>query len=370
MNAVALASWALPAPAAAAARVSFRHPVLAWAAAGRDEARFRGIARRCLLVALLFALALPWWPRPDPVRIPAAPLPAPVARLLLERESPPRPLPPPARAVPAPVNEAEPRAPRAPVAVPEARRPLPQRAPGERDDTRRVASGVGLLALKQQLAEIHGAPVAVQMTVPKPGAGVGSGQGVGVGAGADSGLPTRALITAGAAQGSGGIDTSGFSRDAGGGGLAGRATTLVAGVAGGAGGGGPGGGGVGVPGARGDAAAARSPTPGSGPARGATGSGRASRSIEDIKLVFDRNKGAIYALYNRALRDEPGLQGKVVLELKIAPSGQVVEGRIVASELHAAELERKLLARVRQFDFGAKDVEPMVVSWPVDFLPS
>ena len=30
----------------------------------------------------------------------------------------------------------------------------------------------------------------------------------------------------------------------------------------------------------------------------------------------------------------------------------------------------KLLARVRQFDFGAKDVDQMVVTWPVDFLPS
>jgi hypothetical protein len=42
----------------------------------------------------------------------------------------------------------------------------------------------------------------------------------------------------------------------------------------------------------------------------------------------------------------------------------------VSSELGAAELEGKLLARIRQFDFGAKDVEQMVVSWPVDFLPS
>ena len=71
-------------------------------------------------------------------------------------------------------------------------------------------------------------------------------------------------------------------------------------------------------------------------------SGKASRSIEEIKLVFERNKGAIYALYNRALRDEPSLQGKVVLELKIAPSGQVDGLRIVSSELKAEELEKKL----------------------------
>ena len=60
----------------------------------------------------------------------------------------------------------------------------------------------------------------------------------------------------------------------------------------------------------------------------------------------------------------------MVLELKIAPSGAVTDCRIVSTELKAEELEKKLLARIRQFDFGAKDVEVMVVSWPVDFLPS
>ncbi|HJV63617.1 MAG TPA: AgmX/PglI C-terminal domain-containing protein, partial [Albitalea sp.] len=100
------------------------------------------------------------------------------------------------------------------------------------------------------------------------------------------------------------------------------------------------------------------------------GSGKASRSLEDVRLVFDRNKGAIYAIYNRLLREDPTLQGKVVLKLTIAPSGAVTECRIESSELKAPELESKLLARIRQFDFGAKDVEVMVVTYPVDFLPS
>ena len=86
--------------------------------------------------------------------------------------------------------------------------------------------------------------------------------------------------------------------------------------------------------------------------------------------MFERNKGAIYAIYNRALRDDPALQGKVVLELKIAPSGSVVDCKVVSSELHMPELESKLLARIRTFDFGAKDVNEMVVTWPLDFLPS
>ena len=77
------------------------------------------------------------------------------------------------------------------------------------------------------------------------------------------------------------------------------------------------------------------------------GSGKASRAIEDVRLVFERNKGSIYAIYNRALRDEPGLQGKVVLKLTIAPSGGVTDLRIVSSELKMPEVEQKLLARIR-----------------------
>ena len=86
--------------------------------------------------------------------------------------------------------------------------------------------------------------------------------------------------------------------------------------------------------------------------------------------MFERNKGSIYAIYNRALRDDPSLQGKVVLKLTIAPSGEVTDCRIESSELKSPELERKLVARIKQFDFGSKAVEPMVATYPVDFLPS
>ena len=51
-------------------------------------------------------------------------------------------------------------------------------------------------------------------------------------------------------------------------------------------------------------------------------------------------------------------------------AGNVIDVRIESSDLKTPELEAKLLARIRQFDFGAKDVNQMVVSYPVDFLPS
>jgi TonB family protein len=354
------------------AAITFPPGILPWSRFGADEERFRRILARTLGVCMAVALAMPWLPVREPDRSRPQELPPPMAKLLLERAPPPAKLVRPAEPQTRPA-EADTRTPDGPklepgkveaakVPVPEARRPQPNKPPGEVGEARRKASGVGLLAMANELAEIRGAPVAVQLKRDiKPGPGVGTSTGPGVGAGYEQGLPTRALITSNATRGSGGINTAAYSRDTGGGGLAGRATTLVEGVAGGGGGGGYGGGGA-MPGGGG----------GKGP--GGTvqrsGSGKASRSIEEIRLVFERNKGAIYALYNRALREDPTLQGKIVLELKIAPSGAITELRLLSSELKAAELERKLLARIRQFDFGAKDVELMTVTWPVDFLPS
>ena len=363
---------------------SFRRPTLPWSNAADDEKRFQRIARIVLLLVLALGIVMPFVPLPQRERIEVQPLPAPMARLLLERAATPSPLPPKPEAVdkadaskpekapdkPDPIKSAKPKE----LPVPEARKPVEGKPPGEVaiDNARRKASGVGLLAMKDQLTEMVAAPAAVQLKQDiKAGLGVGTGVGAGVGAGQEEGIPVRAMITSNATRGSGGINTAAYSKDTGGGGLAGRGTTLVEGSAGGGGGGGPGGGGGRAGGGSGDGSGVGGGVSGG---KGGTlqkgGSGKGSRSIEDIKLVFERNKGAIYAIYNRALRDDPALQGKVVLELKIAPGGEVSGLRIVSSELKAEELEKKLLARIRSFDFGAKDVDLMVVTWPVDFLPS
>lgn len=372
-----------------AALVSFRTPALAWSDSADDERLFKRVTSAVLIITVILCLIVLLSPARQPDQTPSAALPAPMARLLLTHTPPPIPVkPPPAPEAPAKAEateirqaapaKAEPRRPvarlkEAPVKaapVPEARAPIENKAAGEVEAARRKVAGIGLLAAKDEIAQVRGAPVAVQLnTNIKQGAGVGSGSGPGVGAGNQAGLPARSLITSNATGGSGGINTSGYSRNTGGGGLAGRATTLVESAAGGGGGGGVGGGG-----ARGHGSEAGTAGAGSGGSAGGTlkrgNSGKASRSIEDIKLVFERNKGAIYAIYNRALREDPTLQGKVVIELKIAPTGEVMACRVVSSELHTPELEAKLLARIRQFDFGAKDVDQMVVTWPVDFLPS
>jgi TonB family protein len=99
-------------------------------------------------------------------------------------------------------------------------------------------------------------------------------------------------------------------------------------------------------------------------------SGKASRSPEEIELEFDKNKGAIYSLYSRALRDRPDLQGKLVLEFTIAPSGEVTACRVVSSELQDPELERKIVARVKLIRFQARDVESLTTTKPIEFFPA
>lgn len=95
-----------------------------------------------------------------------------------------------------------------------------------------------------------------------------------------------------------------------------------------------------------------------------------ARSIEEIRRVFDSNKGAIYAIYNRALRNDPSLIGKVVLELIIDPNGNVSECLVVSTELNNDELLAKLIRRIQLFDFGQKDAAVTRISYPVHFLPT
>ena len=364
--------------------LSFRVPHFAWAYSPEDEKRFRRYLRNILTLVLLLCLAFIFMPRPEQVRVPQE-VPPRLAKLLLERE--PTPVPKPAAPAPqvkreervAQLEEAqtatpqpkrpEPRQEAAKGAkVPEARNPIEGKPPGEIDAARRRVAGIGLLASGKDLNELRGAPVAVQMqTDIKQGPGVGTGVGVGVGAGNEAGTPIRSMITSNAQGGSGGINTAAYSRNTGGGGLAGRATTLVEGAAGGGGGGGAGGGGGGGKG-NGSGLGSGDGARGGSIAKG--GSGKASRSLEDIKIVLERSKGSLYAIYNRALREDASLQGKVVVELKIAPSGEVVSARLISSELKTPDLEAKILARIRTLDFGARDVAEVVTTWPLDFLPA
>ncbi len=94
-------------------------------------------------------------------------------------------------------------------------------------------------------------------------------------------------------------------------------------------------------------------------------------SSAEIERVFQKNKGGIFNLYNRALRKNPSLAGKVVVELTISPGGQVTSVKLLSSELGDKKLERKLVLRIKKFKFAARaNAAETVVKYPIDFLPS
>ncbi len=103
---------------------------------------------------------------------------------------------------------------------------------------------------------------------------------------------------------------------------------------------------------------------------GGSGGGGGIRSSDEIERVFQRNKGGIFNLYNRALRSNPSLAGQVVFELTISPTGQVTKVAIVSSELGDEKLERKLVLKIKKFKFTKANVAEMTVTYPIEFLPS
>lgn len=94
------------------------------------------------------------------------------------------------------------------------------------------------------------------------------------------------------------------------------------------------------------------------------------RSGEEIQIVFDRYKAALYRLYQRELRRDSTLQGKVILRLTIQPDGSVSMVQVQSSEMDAPELTSGIVERVKGFNFGAKDVPAVTIVYPMNFLPA
>ncbi len=315
----------------------YREYELPWTADDSQERRFRRLLGMVFGVSLVLSLLWPFIPvkRPDPMDV--VEIPPRIAQLMLED----KPLPPPP---PQPVEEEEPEpepdeepeqvAENEPEPEPEV---VPEPEPEvDRTDVAREQAQAAFMPFAEDLASLVDQDLVEQVADNRElTASVGQAE-----------RNERSMITSNAASASGGINTANMSRNTGGSGIAGRSTTRVespvAGIGQNAGGG-----------------ARRSGT-----------SDLASRSREEIELVFDKNKGAIFSLYNRALRRDPSLQGKVVLRLTIAPDGSVTACEIVSSELGDAELEQKLVQRIKLFRFESRSVEPITTTKPIDFFPA
>jgi TonB family protein len=314
----------------------YREYDLPWTSESEQERKFQRMLGGAFLLGLLLSVVWPLIPLPEPDPFEIEEVPPRIVELLLEEEPLPPPPPPEPEPEEEPVDEeAEPEQ-----VVEEEPEPEPEVVPEPEPEVDQTEVAREQAQAKFTFAEdLSGL---VDDTLLESVAENDLSASVD-----EAARNERSMITSKVGTSSGGINTASMSRNTGGSGIAGRSTTQVA---------------------------APVASMGSGNAAGGATregtSGKASRSREEIELVFDRNKGAIFALYNRALRNDPTLAGKLVLRLTIAPSGEVTACEVVSSELGDADLEQRLVQRVMLFRFEAKDVEAITTTKPIDFFPA
>ncbi|MAS24803.1 MAG: hypothetical protein CMI03_09825 [Oceanospirillaceae bacterium] len=94
------------------------------------------------------------------------------------------------------------------------------------------------------------------------------------------------------------------------------------------------------------------------------------RDMESIRRTIENAKGSVYAMYAKALRDHPDLNGKFVFELVVEPDGSVTRLKLIKSDLNMPDLEKQMLGRIQAINFGAESVAPTRVQYTFVMIPS
>ncbi len=287
----------------------WHEPVLPWSETDSDK-RFSKILRLSLIFAVICGIAIPFLPAPKPEKKQLEQISPRLAKLIIEKQK---------QAAVKP--KIKPRI---------IKKKITPKPAAKTRSARAKAQQSGLLAMKSELLELQSAFDMSSFSDSTPLAKANTSRTT----------STRSTINDIAHKDSGGINTQTLSNKTGGSGLASRRSASV------------------------------SSNIGTKSAGNTRQSSTRTRAEEELALVFEKNKGAIFSLYNRALRKDPSLQGKVVLELTITANGKVIKCRIISSELNSPSLERKLIARIKLFRFAARQVKTITVTYPIDFLPS
>ncbi len=303
-----------------------RDSVMPWSRDAESERRFRRTLLTALLVALLFGMLIKLLHVPAPVRPMVAAVPERLVSML--RREPPKPEPP--KEEKKPEKEKEEKAEKGKEEQPKPPAPEVQAA-------RKKAEKSGVLAFKDTFKDlVDEAPAA------KLGAHAQLSQPAGQGRGGRS----LVALPAGAGGTSGGIGGAGISRSIG----PGEGSRM---------------GGVSI--ARVQSADAEQAEEARPVSSGGPGG---ARTDEEIQIVFDKYKAALYRMYNTELRRNPTLRGRIILRITIEPVGEVSACSVQSNDLKSPELVAQIVERVKRFNFGAKDnINKTTILYPIDFLP-
>jgi len=309
--------------------LSDREAIMPWSRGGEEDRRYRKLLALFLLISLVLAVLLPMidLPVPDPWEV--VEVPERFTRLLVKEEPPP---PPPVQQETRPEEKLAESEAEVPVPVEESTpKPTPEPKP------KQSAGSKGILAFREKFSALADS---------RPDARLGAQARIDRSGEAAVGSHGRSMVATQAPGSSGGINIAALSRGTVGGGGGelegvdiGRATSSISAIA--------------------------------GPERPMGGGPGLGRTDEEIQIVFDRHKAALYRLYNRALRRNPTLKGQIVLRMTIESDGSVSLCEVQSSDMQAPKLSTQVVSRVKTFDFGAKEgISAITIIYPIDFLPA
>ncbi|WP_455375945.1 AgmX/PglI C-terminal domain-containing protein [Kaarinaea lacus] len=288
--------------------------VMPWTKQGKDEKKYRKILLLALLLSILFGLVIPMYDVPIPDRAEVVKIPERLAKLVKKQQPKPKPK---------------------KKKLDETKQEKKEPTKKERKEAREKVKTKGVLAFKNNFADLLD-----DASLDKLGANANLSN-----AGSTAKRTQRSIITTAATSASGGISSSSLSRN-----TAGTGDDLAA---------------VGFSRVESDIGI------GAGEDRPLSDGPGPSRTDEEIQIVFDKYKAALYRIYNRELRSNPTLQGKVVLRITIEPDGSVSLAKVESTDMEAQKMLAKIVERVKRFNFGAKEgVPPTTILYPIDFLPA
>ena len=334
--------------------VPYRAMIMPWSRKGDSERHLRLAVLVALLICSLFGYTIPMITVPILDRqVAVVKIPERLAKLVKKEPPMPAPVPKPPEEEPKKPDKVAKKPSETPKPQPKKKKPdKPSKGGGAAPEPRKKVAHVGVLAFKNAFAglmdETPIAKLGTEARLSKESPRV-----------AGRAVAQRSLVAMQAQGGtSGGIGNAGVSRNVG----SGNVDRL-------------GGGGIGKGGGNGDG----------------TGFGRvestiadleessrplsdglaAGRTDEEIQIVFDRYKAALYRIYNKELRKDPTLRGKMLLRISIETSGAVSMCKVESTDLASAELVAKIVDRIKRFNFGPKEGVPkMTILYPIDFLPA
>ncbi len=318
--------------------------IMPWSRDGESERLFRRSLLIALLLSLFFGFIIPLINIPISDRATIAELPDRLAMLVKKEPPIPEPIPEPPKEEKKEEKLDQDKPKEQEQQEHQAKKELAPADTNETQAARKKAESTGVLAFKSSFADLMD-------EVPVANLGLEARLDKNTQMAAGQAQARRSLVAIQAQGGGGGIGNVGVSRNVGSGNGGGSANGL---------------GGVGfarVASAVADLVAeeGRPVSDGPGPAR----------TDEEIQIVFDRYKAALYRIYNKELRKNPTLKGKMLLRLTIEPGGEVSMCKVESTDLDSPELVALIIDRVQRFNFGQKEGVPKTtILYPIDFLPA